>query len=50
MLRRHFEADGRGLLGYPAVREGMALVTLDKAVVHLAGDEHREHVLLLEAK
>ena len=33
-----------------AVREGLALVTLDKAVVHLAGDEHRKHVLLLEAK
>ena len=29
------------LLGL-AVREGLALVTLDKAVVHLAGDEHRE--------
>jgi uncharacterized protein len=37
------------LLGL-AVREGLALVTLDKAVVHLAGDEHRKHVLLLEAK
>jgi toxin-antitoxin system PIN domain toxin len=37
------------LLGL-AVGEGLALVTLDKAVVHLAGDEHRKHVLLLEAK
>ena len=37
------------LLGL-AVREGLALVTLDKAVVHLAGDEHRKHVLLLQAK
>ena len=37
------------LLGL-AVREGLALVTLDRAVVHLAGDEHRKHVLLLEAK
>jgi toxin-antitoxin system PIN domain toxin len=37
------------LLGL-AVREGLSLVTLDKAVVHLAGDEHRKHVLLLEAK
>src|ERR1700728_350100 len=36
------------LLGL-AVREGLTLVTLDKAVVHLAGDEHRKHVLLLEA-
>jgi uncharacterized protein len=37
------------LLGL-AVRERLALVTLDKAVVHLAGNEHRKHVLLLEAK
>ncbi len=36
------------LLGL-AVSEGLTLVTLDKAVVHLAGDEHRKHVLLLEA-
>jgi uncharacterized protein len=36
------------LLGL-AVLEGLTLVTLDKAVVHLAGDEHRKHVLLLEA-
>ena len=36
------------LLGL-AVREGLALVTLDRAVVHLAGDEHRKHVLFLEA-
>ncbi len=33
------------LLGL-AVREGLELVTLDKAIVHLAG-EHRSHVLLL---
>jgi uncharacterized protein len=37
------------LLGL-AVRERLALVTLDKAVVHLAGNEHRKHVLLMEAK
>jgi uncharacterized protein len=37
------------LLGL-AVRERLALVTLDEAVVHLAGNEHRKHVLLLEAK
>ena len=37
------------LLGL-AVREGLSLVTHDKAVVHLAGDEHRKHVLLLETK
>jgi uncharacterized protein len=34
------------LLGL-AMRDGLALVTLDQAVVHLAGDEHRKHVLLL---
>ncbi len=37
------------LLGL-AVRERLALVTLDKAVVHLAGNELKKHVLLLEAK
>jgi toxin-antitoxin system PIN domain toxin len=37
------------LLGL-AVREELALVTLDKTVAHLAGEEHRKHVLLLEAK
>jgi hypothetical protein len=37
------------LLGL-AVRERLALVTLDKAVVYLAGNEHRKHVLLLEAR
>jgi uncharacterized protein len=36
------------LLGL-AVHEGLVIVTLDKAIVHLAGDEHRKHVLLLEA-
>jgi hypothetical protein len=29
------------------VREGLVLVTLDKAILHLAGDEFRKHVLLL---
>lgn len=33
------------LLGL-AVREGLVLVTLDKGILHLAG-EHRDHVLLL---
>ncbi len=35
------------LLGL-AVLEGLVLCTLDKAIVHLAGDEYRNHVLLLE--
>ena len=34
------------LLGL-AVREGLVLVTMDKGIVHLAGREYREHVLLL---
>ena len=37
------------LLGL-AVRNGMILVTMDKAILHLAGDEHSKHVLLLEEK
>jgi predicted nucleic acid-binding protein len=36
------------LLGL-AVREEMILVTLDKAIIHLAG-EYQKHVLLLELK
>lgn len=35
------------LLGL-ALREGMVLVTMDKAILHLAGKEYAEHVLLLE--
>ena len=35
------------LLGL-AVREGLVLVTMDKAILHLAGDQHRKSVLLLE--
>ena len=35
------------LLGL-ALREGLTLITMDKAILHLAGDEHRKHVLLLE--
>jgi uncharacterized protein len=35
------------LLGL-AVREGLALVTIDKGIVHLAGNEYSRHVLLLE--
>jgi toxin-antitoxin system PIN domain toxin len=37
------------LLGL-AVREGLILVTMDKGIVHLAGNEHSKHVLLLEGK
>jgi uncharacterized protein len=33
-----------------AVREDMVLATMDKAILHLAGKEHSQHVLLLEAK
>ena len=36
------------LLGL-AVREGLVLVTMDKAILHLAGEEFRNHVLLLQA-
>jgi predicted nucleic acid-binding protein len=35
------------LLGL-AVQDGLVLVTMDKAILHLAGTEHREHVLLLK--
>ncbi len=34
------------LLGL-ALREDLVLVTMDKAISHLAGAEHRKHVLLL---
>jgi len=37
------------LLGL-AVREDLVLVTMDKGILHLAGPEHRKHVLLLAAK
>lgn len=37
------------LLGL-AVRDGLVLVTMDKAILHLAGDEHSKHVLLLKEK
>jgi toxin-antitoxin system PIN domain toxin len=37
------------LLGV-AVREGLVLVTMDKGIVHLAGDEYSQHVLLLDGK
>lgn len=36
------------LLGL-AVREGLVLVTMDRAIVHLAGREFSKHVLLLES-
>ena len=35
------------LLGL-AVREGLVLVTMDKAILHLAGAEHSDHVMLLK--
>jgi toxin-antitoxin system PIN domain toxin len=34
------------LLGL-AIREDCVLVTMDKAILHMAGSEHRKHVLLL---
>ena len=37
------------LLGL-AIHAGLILVTMDKGILHLAGSEHRRHVLLLEAK
>jgi uncharacterized protein len=37
------------LLGL-ALREDLVLVTMDKAIMHLAGNEHSKHVLLLEEK
>jgi predicted nucleic acid-binding protein len=36
------------LLGI-AIREGLVLVTFDKAIIHMAG-EYSQHVLLLDAK
>ena len=35
------------LLGL-AVRDGLVLVTMNKAIMHMAGKEYREHVLLLK--
>jgi len=35
------------LLGL-AVREGLVLVTMDKAILHLAGSEHGKHVQVLK--
>jgi toxin-antitoxin system PIN domain toxin len=37
------------LLGL-AVRDGLVLVTMDKAIMHLAGNERSKQVLLLEGK
>ncbi len=37
------------LLGL-AVRENLVLLTMDRGVLHLAGAEHRKHVLLLGTK
>jgi len=35
------------LLGL-AVRNGLVLVTMDKAIIHLAGIEHSKHILVLK--
>ena len=37
------------LLGL-AVREGLVLVTIDKAIIHLAGTEHSKYVLMLKGE
>ncbi len=37
------------LLGL-ALREGLILITMDKGILHLAGNEHSKHVLLLEER
>ena len=37
------------LLGL-AVRDDLVLVTMNKAIMHLAGEEHRKHVLLIESE
>jgi uncharacterized protein len=37
------------LLGL-AVRDGLILATMDKGILHLAGDEYSKHVLLLQEK
>ena len=37
------------LLGL-AVREGLVLTTMDKAIQHLAGDEHSSHLLVLKER
>lgn len=47
-LHGHNQVTDAYLLGL-ALREGMVLVTLDRALLHLAG-EHRDHVLLLGAE
>ena len=47
-LQGHRQVTDAYLLGL-AVKEGMMLVTSDRAMLHLAG-EHRKHILLLEAK
>jgi hypothetical protein len=36
------------LLG-AAVQEGLVLATMDKAILHLAGEQYGAHVLLLQA-
>ena len=46
-IHGHNQVTDAYLLGL-AVREGLVLITFDKALLHLAG-EHRRHVLILEA-
>jgi toxin-antitoxin system PIN domain toxin len=43
----HQQVTDAYLLGL-AVKEGGVLVTMDKAVAHMAGIEHSDHVLVLE--
>jgi toxin-antitoxin system PIN domain toxin len=45
-LHGHNQVTDAYLLGL-AIREDLILVTMDKAILHLAGSEHRKHVLLL---
>ncbi len=45
----HNQVTDAYLLGL-AVRDGLVLVTMDKAILHMAGDEHSKHVLLLEGR
>jgi toxin-antitoxin system PIN domain toxin len=46
-LYGHKQVTDAYLLGL-AVQEGLALVTMDRGIVHLAGKEYGRHVLLLE--
>jgi predicted nucleic acid-binding protein len=46
-LYGHKQVTDAYILGL-AIRENLILVTLDKGIVHLAGPEYKQHVLLLE--